>query len=489
MIIDTGLEARNELLRDIRKGIFTGAGLPKSAFGEVAVAELTPVVQLTSQYGQLGRTESFVIGAGSTGSEDGKFYAVTNSSQGDISALTSVRSVSYRAGQGGEGKFTGKFDTPKQGNFQFVGLVSATDFLGFGYSDLTFGIHYQRGGVVECQTLTLTSGAGGSETATVTIDDEVFSVPLTLGTAAENCYEIAESLNGQTDKYSFDSIQNTVVATSVLSQPAGVFAFSSATAAGAWVQNAAGQITDQGFIPQSGWSESIDFEITPDKLTPFKIAFQYLGGGNIFFYAENPDTGAFELVHMEKLAGTLDSPNLTNPSFRLGVISNNILNDTPVRVESGSMAGFIQGKREFTESSLADSETKTDIGATLTNIITFKARTEFGFKRSLIEAQAVGFSGSTDSAKPIEVEIIKNATFANRIIYDYIDQDESMTLTSKTETEVTGGEIALIEPAGSYDVKNRNLVFAPGETMTIAMRVTQTPASAMTASAVWFEDI
>lgn len=462
--------------------------LPMTAFGELSVAENTPVVQITTPYGQLSQTESFVLNLGNTGSLNSKFFAGSGAAANSIGGLVSKRSVIYKAGQGAKGRFSARFDTPAVGNNHDAGLFGTSDSLSFGFNDLDFGIFHRAHAKPEVQILTVTTPAGGSENATVTVNGVGYTVPLTAGTASHNAYEIAVSLTSQVDLWEFDSQADTVVAIQVQAfGGVGAFAFSSSTAVGSWVQAAAVEVGTITFIKQADWSESYDFTITPSKLTPYEISFEYLGAGGIEFYAENPQTAQFELVHRIMYAGTSDDVSLTNPSFRLGWISENTTNTSNITVEGGSAAGFIEGKKVNVSDSHAAVHTQIGV-TTAKNIMTIKNRAEFGGLRSLAEIEVAITSASSDSSKSVTLTLTRNAIPATSFTYTYEDKDESIALIATDDVAISGGSVIAAGVLGSLSLDKLNQTLAPGETITLSMKVASGTASEMTASLNWIED-
>jgi hypothetical protein len=463
--------------------------LAKTAFGELSVAENTPVIQLSCQYGQLGQTTSINVAGGTSGCVDSKFFAQAPAAANSLGSLISERALTYRPGEGAKGRFTFKFDTPAAGNEQDAGLLGFNDTLTFGYNGLDFGIWYRRFAQQEVQLLTITTPAIGSENATVTIDGTGYTIPLTSGTVGHNAYEIATSLNDQVQLWDFDSTDNTVTAVqNLVSATVGAFAFSSATAAAAWVQTKTAEEWTISFIEQADWNGNYSFTITPDKLTPAEVSFEYLGGGGIDFKVENPDTSDFEIVHTIKAAGTSDLPTLKNPTFRVGVASENTTNTTAIRVESASLGAFIEGKKINTSGSKGKANATAAVGTTPTNILTLRCRNEFGGIRNLAEVILAVVGASTDAVKTVSVQIIKNAIPATSFTYTNVSTSDSVMQTAVDAVTVSGGEVIAAGEPGQLDLSSLNQVLIPGESITIAMNVASGASADMQASSIWFED-
>lgn len=462
--------------------------LEKTAFGELSVAENTPVVQLLTQYGQLSAVEQLTLGGGTSGSLQSVFFAQTAAATPSIGAIISERALTYKPGQGAKARFTAKFNTPAANNEQDAGLLGFNDTLTIGYDGLTFGIWHRSFAQQEVQVLTITTPAAGAENATVTVDGVGYTVALTAGTVNLNAYEIATSLNTQVPFWSFDSDAATVTAVQdLVSTPVGAFAFASATAVAAWVQTIAAVEWAVNFIPQSSWSETINFTINPQKLTPYEISFEYLGGGGIEFKAENPTTTDFEVIHKIMFAGTSDIPSLKNPTFRIGWAAENKGNTSIIKVEGASAAGFLEGKKRIVTGSRATSNIQTGVGATLTNILTLRCRKEFGSIRNLAEVIVAIAGTATDATKPVTVDLIRNAVPATFFDFSNFDTAESVVQTATNSITVSGGQTVATGDPGNLDLSILNQVLIPGDTLTVAMSVTVSTAE-MKASVTWFED-
>lgn len=122
---------------------------PLTAFGEVAVASPTPVCQLDWIYGinDIATTQT-LTGSGSVTSASSLAICDTTAAASSSAQLTSRRYLKYRSGQGGMGRFTAMFTTGVAGSKQYSGLATASlsDGYLFGYSGVTFGIWYIKGG-------------------------------------------------------------------------------------------------------------------------------------------------------------------------------------------------------------------------------------------------------------------------------------------------------------------------------------------------------
>jgi hypothetical protein len=477
----------------------SGAAIPTNSFGSAQVEEITPLVQLKFDLGQTDEVEIFEENQGEVTLFDSLIQADSGAAAGSSATVASIRSVTYRAGVGFEWKGTLYIEDPADGNVCIGGLLGVTDSLGFGNNGLEFGAFRLHHGGCHIQDLTITAGTAASpEVATVTIDGDAYTVSLGANLTTEGvAYAVAESLGDQLAGWDFDSVGPTVVAINIFVRDPvliGAFDYVGVDSAGAWIERQAGNDTETVFTPASKFSEMPGHEVSPGHLTPFKITGQYLGGGALKYYIEDTDTGNYDLVHIDRYAGTEKRTSVRSPSFRVGINSTNFTNATPVKMLTASMQGALQGKVVIDSPSKSDNATTTLVDTVPTNIITIKNRFEFADTRSLAEVLLGLVVASSDSGKPVDVRIIKNASFGAPVDYQYKDINSSLVLvaTDKVSVDITSGEqiggTTFLSTSSPINLRESNQFLAAGDTLTIAMNMTQGSASACSASLSWLED-
>ena len=121
---------------------------PLTAFGEMAVAQPTPVAQVDFVY---GINNQMILTATTNGgtftTTDGNLVVTTSAATGSTAIGYSSKYLKYRDGQGAMGRITGLFTSGVTGNNQYVGIgTSALNGYFFGYSGTTFGIHHRSSG-------------------------------------------------------------------------------------------------------------------------------------------------------------------------------------------------------------------------------------------------------------------------------------------------------------------------------------------------------
>ena len=468
---------------------------PLTSFGEVLTAQPFPITQITAPYGLLEKTESITVLGGSTRAEDSLFIASSGTNSNGLGALLTRRQIQYRAGQGLLSRFTAIFDIGVADNDQAAGLIINTEQIGFGYQGAVFGIVYQHTGESEIQELTITTPAGGSENATVTVNGTGFTVPLTVGTVQHNAFEVAVSLTAQVSDYDFSSNNDQVVARSLLAISGTTFAFTSSTAVAAWAEIQDGADPISSFVPQADWNVSTRPDLDPQKGNVYQIQMQYLGFGGIEFFVEDSKTAELMLTHRIQFANTSTSVSVGNPTFRVGWISKNRGNTTNIEIKGGSASGFIEGPAIRTESPRAVEDTNTSVPVgTFQNIFTLRNRLVFGTRRNRVEFFGLSLSAATDSTKAAIIQVCLDSVLTGDLDFQYIDKANSIVEVARDEAAVTCGRLvsSFIIPAASGVVVNLEelaSLLLPGEILTVSASITAGASSSVNASLIWQEDL
>jgi hypothetical protein len=480
--------------------------LNTTAFGDLKAEAMTPITQISAEYGLLGQvlTVTDSAASGTNTVVDNKFTCQTGVASTGLASILTLRQLSYKPGQGAMARFTSIFSAGVADSLQAAGLITAENSFVFAFAGTAFGILHAHNGESESQELTITTPAAGAENATVTIDGTGFTVPLTAGTVQHNALEISDSLNAQVTNFTFTSNDDQVVAQSLLPGPQGSYAFTSATAVAAWVQVTAGVDNTINFIPQAAWNidarltGSVQEALDPTKGNVYQIQYQYLGFGAIKFFVEDSDSGDFILVHVIEFANTDTIPSVSNPSFRIGWLVNNVGNTTNLTVSGGSASGFIEGLLRRSTPPRAEDNEQLAVGTTLTNIITFRNRITFGNKVNRVEIIPLLASVSTQTNKAAFFEIRADPVFSGvDLDFAYIDKENSVMEIATDAATVTGGRLlgaATVVAGSSEQLKfnerdEQTFAALPGQTFSIAARVSSGAAADMQATGTWTEDI
>jgi hypothetical protein len=469
-----------------------------TAFGELKVESMTPITQITAQYGLLTNVLTTLDNAssGTASVVDNKFTCDSGVASDGLSSILTLRQLGYKAGQGAAARFTTLFDTPVADNIQASGMITAENSFAFGYIGTAFGVIHSHSGKDELQELTLTV-AGGAENATVTIDAIAYVVALSgVGDVQGDAFEISESLNSQVPNYSFTSNNDQVVAQAVLPVVTGSFAYTSAgSSVGSWSQLVSGLPATVEFTPQASWNGDVMADLDQTKGNVYQIQLQYLGFGAIDFFIENPVSGDFVLVHRIEYANNHTTPSVTNPTFRIGWLSNNTGNTSTVRVQGSSAGAFVEGIVSRDVPARGAFNEQISVGTTLTNIISVRNRISFGEKVNRADLFPLLVSASSQTNKVAFFAVILNPVYASPVTFEYYDKNSSISEVTTGDVEVSGGTLigAITVVAGSSQTItfNQNDVtpILPGDTFCVAAQMSSGSASDCQATMTWQDDL
>jgi len=343
-----------------------------SAFGDISITEVTPVVQLEAIYGIDGENnEYFQTYNGNSGSagvipNDGDlFYADSSNNAGGYGVIRSKRFLRYRPGQGGLSRFTAMFTPGIAGTEQRAGLFNQESAFMFGYHDASFGILHSLNAKTHIEQFTVDTSANSANSITITLNgvDNVIQVvngsdpiqnagqinyaktvsadPSFNGWLVEQCdnkvFFLSESVGPLTGDFSFNDTGVTGLTGTLETLQSGVAA------------------TDN-WIYQSDWNvDKLDgngasgMTLEPTNLNVYQIRYKWLGSGSIAFYIESELTGEFILVHIIQRANQFQEVSIQNPSLKCGYVAYNTADpgNTGVIVKGASMMMGIEGQIKF----------------------------------------------------------------------------------------------------------------------------------------------
>lgn len=424
---------------------------PLSAFGDVVTSDITPVAQAEAVYGLINSVETFIDATPGTGSVDtnsGNFRCQTGTGVGGYGVIRTSRPVPYRPGQGCVYRFTALFDHANRvaNSLQFVGAYSSTNGFVVGYDGAnSFGVMHRTGGQHEIRVITLSAGASGAETLTLTLNSVGYSIPLTSGTTAHNAYEIEQWLNDSANQGVWEAYQNanTVVLFGLnVGALSGTYSFSSSgTAAATIAQTTAGATNTETWVYQGSFThDQLDgtgpsrMTIDTEKGNVFEIALPYLGYGAVDVKIQNPETRRFFTFHRWKFPNSRTTPILNNPTLKVGMAAASLGSTTNLTVQAGSFMGGIYGKLLPQERSRGVSNQKASISTTLTSIVAIRVRSVFNGAVQLAEFLPKIISVGAEAGKSVTIKVLLNPTFASNTNWQYVEEDQSII-----EYDTTGG--------------------------------------------------
>jgi len=478
-----------------------------TAYNDARSSEDTSQAQIDATYGLLDLTLTVTDSAasGTTTVVNDLFTCQTGTSSTGLASILTLSQVSTRPGQGTISRFDSLFTTAIADSQQAAGLITSENSYVFAFLGTAFGIAATHGGISEEQELTITTPAAGSETATININGSPIAVPLTNTppTVQHNAFEIANFLQANVVNYNFTSNNDQVVAQSLLAGPQGSFTFSSDGAAvAAWVQEHAGVAAILDFIPQASWNVDTRTDGSgADIFNPLTGNVYEIQVGSNFgavnFFIQRNDTGLMDLVHQIKNANTSTTTNVTNQTFRLGWLSQNLGNNSNLTTSGNAAGGFLEGRIKRSTPPRTEDNEQLAVTTVLTNIITFRPRIHFGGKVNRAAVIPTEASFSTQSNKTAFFEIVADPTFGGDLDFSYVDKENSIMEFATDAVSVTGGRLlgGRTVVAGSSETVEfnesdlREFIALPGVVFSIAARVSSGAAADMQVLASWLEDL
>ena len=461
---------------------------PKTAFDELFVAELTPVVQIHSAYNINTRILEARDNNGSSSIANNMFKVSTGAATNQSSSLLSRVAVKYNAGQGGLCRFTALFTTGAANSTQYIGIGTASEGYYFGYNGATFGILRRQGGSPEIRTLTISTKSSDVDTITITLDgDADNTVSVTNGadttiTANEIAAHDYSDLGLGWKAHAMGP--NVVFESYNAASKTGTYSLTDATSAvGSFAQSVAGAAPTETVVAQSSWSEDVMDGTGPSGITldqtkgnVYEIRYQWLGFGIIEFYIENPSNGKFILVHKIEYANANTIPSVDNPTLPLCLAVANTSNTSDIVLQSASMMGGIEGK-DIEEGILNTAVVETTgITTTETPILSIHNHTVYQSKvnRVRVSPEELGVSFDASAAnKPAVIRVRQNATLT-AASFSAVDANTSVMMKDTVATAVSGGTLVFAQSiaegtALSFDLSGKTGKLEPGETLTISL--------------------
>ena len=391
----------------------------QSAFGTLENSELTPVVQLDFIYGINTQTGvSTTANSATVDTNGGRLRLQCGTNSAGSAIFNSRKIIKYRPGQGMTARFTGVFANGTANNTQIIGCGSSSNGYFIGYNGTSFGILHRN---------------GGSDTWTA-----------------------QASFNGDT-------------------------------------------------LDGTGLS---GVTITPQYGNVYMIKYPFLGYGNIEFFVQHPNKVGWILFHTIRYTNTVAAVQLGNPNLFFYAQNLNSGNTENRIMYVGSVGIFLSGKRDFSVfPKQAFDNYKT--GITTENAI-FAVRNATTYNgvtnRSLIRLQSLSFSASTAASQTCILRIVLGTTLGGSPSFtcrDGTTADNGVTITSGNSiascntagTTLTGGTrlYTLCFTSGSgagglvVDLMPFEIFLAPTETLTVSGFATG--SATIAAGLNWIEEI
>lgn len=460
----------------------------RTAFGEPFAIPLTPVIQLDGLYGlPPDRFQTFTFGTGSTASNLNMSCSTGTGAYG-YGVIRSRRAVRYRPGQGAMARFTARFTSGVAGYTQRAGFFQQEQAIQIGFNGTQFGVLRQNGGKAHIHRLTITAGAAGAETVTITLNGTAFNVAVTAGSISLNAAQIGAfafagwTVNNRQTEVLF--LNNSV------GPNAGAFSVSS-TGSFAGTMS----VSQTGVAHTENWTYQTDFNedkldgtgpsgmvLDPTKLNVYQIDFRWLGAGEIKYAIEKDSDGEMIYFHHEYYTNNNTTPHLDNPSLRIGYVAADLSGSggTNVVVEGSSMMGAIEGliSTSVYPKSVRGERT-TNLGAgNYGHLVTLKnnlvCENKVNTREVIIKSLTAGASAA--SSAPCTILLYLEPTYADVLQFTDPVSTYSCINYSSTETTINAGST---DPIFAFDITSNapetidlsdlRLVLVPNQQVSVAI--------------------
>lgn len=505
--------------------VLAGGASKETAFGELYGITITPVIQLDGIYGTTTEViETFVSGTGATaGGVNGLFSAVSGTTSTGYAALGSKRFLRYRPGQGALARFTAAFSPTVTQTSQRAGLFNRENAIQLGINDdgvngPRFGVLRASGGKVHITVLTINTAPTGNQTATVTLDGVAFTITgITSGTTTAVAVQV-NKIDGFTGWF-VDQVDNTVVFSSLSTGPKnGTFSFVS-TGAGT-LATGTFSTKQTGVNQTQHWTYQEDFNLdtldgtgnagnpsgmllSPEYLNVYQINFRWLGSGEIRYAIEDDSNGNMIFFHHEHYTNRYNVPHTTQPSFRLGYISQNTGSTSSATVTGASMMAAIEGDIRQNELNRSTSVNKTTLAQNVTHhLMTIRNPYVTNGKSGALNGNYVlnakeiilkDISIATQGTDPSILFMFFEATsFSGTHTYISQPKDNGMvstvdgTLDPTVDTAICRF-VSAINGQASYPLRDFRVTIPPGASISFAIS-SSAQISRVTFAAVFSED-
>lgn len=493
--LESGISVNNNT--QLRVTNFDSAGSEvmdqKTAFGEAAVAEPSPVVQVQFPYNINTHIWEIRDNGGTASVVDNMANLSTGAGANQSSTILSRTPVKYNPGQGGKVPFTAIFDTAVANNTQYVGIGNTTDGYFFGYEGTVFGVLMRKGGLPETRRLAITTASNTAEDIVITLNGVAENVTVTAAgadtptTRVVTANEIAaHDFSNVGEGWEVHNMGASIFFTSFSDgAKSGTFEITTATtAAGTFTQGLAGVTATETIVAQTDWNrDKMDgtggsgMTLDTTKGNVYKITYQWLGFGPVDYFVEEPVTKRLFLVHRVEYNNANVVSSVNNPTLPLYVSSKNTSNTTDIVLKVGSMGGFVEGRNVLKGLPHSLSVETTGIGITETPVMTIHSHDIYQGTINRVKIKMTVGSVSVDGTKNSIIRVRKNAVITGPVSFTPLDSNVSTIHRDTTATGVSGGTIIFATGAGKidelvFDLEKLGIELAAPDFLTVTIQAT-----------------
>lgn len=473
--------------------------LDKTAFGELSVAELTPIFQYDFSYNINTKLWIEKINGGTVSIDNNRVKLSTGAGANQIARLESIVPLKYRAGQGAVGRFTYLFADGVSNSTQLAGIGDEGNGLFFGYNGSSFGILRRYGGNKHVHELQITTASTTTENITITLNGSSTGANIAVtnsGNVTTTANEIAayNGWNTLGDGWKVHAEGDMVIFSSFNAENKnGGYSMSATTAAGTFSVGLAGVTQTDSWVPQTSWNQDTfdgtgDSGITldPTKGNVYQIRYQWLGFGRLYFYIESPNDGTLELVHSMDYANANTVPSFYSPTIPVCFLMENTSNTTDLIGYSSSAGLFTEG---IINGSAVHHSTDNTVAVSTTKIplLTLHNKYLYAGKINRNRIKLIFLEASADTNKQTTFRFYTNGVLTNASFTD-IDTNDSMVSFDTAATAISGGDKQFSTGGAIFDLTSATLYLYPGQTFTVTQEGVSGSSGNVSCSINWEED-
>lgn len=472
-----------------------GGATSTSAFGENLSVPVTPVVQLDAIYGlDPNKFQSYTSFSGNVVLNGPLFECNTGNTQYGYGVIRTKRSVRYRPGQGAVARFTAAF-TGNVAGYGYSGYIQRAGFftqeqaIQIGFDGTRFGVMRQEGGKATIYRLKVNAAASTNATVSLTLNNVLFSIPITSGTVQHNAQEIG-AFNFGSNWLVSAAEDEVIFLSSTVGALVGTFSVSDNNAA----FDSTLSLIQQGVAHTEYWTYREDFNIDtldgngptsvvidPTKLNVYQINFRWLGAGEIRFAMEDPSNGDMIFFHHIHYSNRYTTPHISNPSLKIGYVAASLGGaNTNVVVKGASMMGAIEGvltPTTFPDSVSATRSSGLNTGGTLYHMLSVRNRLILNSKINTKELvlKSISLGATSAASTPVKFVLYQNLSEVNSFQWTYTNNTWSAASVSKSEITVTSTSSpifqVLVSPGAAQMVNldEYRIVITPGDSISVAV--------------------
>ncbi len=348
-------------------------------------------------------------------------------------------------------------------------------------------------GFVLTSSAIISTASTTNENVTVTLNGVANSVAVTnSGNIQRTVWELSIGTYTGWEAYPVGSTV-VFVRNSSGTASAGAYTVAGTTIVGSFAQTKAGAASTDVFIPQEDWNgDPMDgtgasgVTLDPQKGNVFQIGLQYLGYGAVTFFIENAVAGNnadFIPVHTMLIPNTLTKTIFGNPSFPFTMAVYSAGSTTNLNLQSGSLAGFIEGRKMLQGGRFSYFNfVTTGNAATLVPLFTVMNQLYYGGRVNQAVINLLSVSGAVKHTQPVIYYLIRNGSLTGNPNFTAL----SSTSVSVWDTAATGvtysnnnqliwtghlGETGEIDHHFSNgEFNGEEITIQPGEWVTLAVK-------------------